>query len=213
MADGSAFAAGDALALLDWKREVLDLYAAVRSERDPRVAWRRWRDARDALFRDHPASPLPVEARARFGGCSYFEYEPSFRVVGDVIDTGPLAAELAASTGGSFRFARVGIVRFVLQGEARELELTWNEGYGGGLLLAFRDGTSGEATYGGGRYLLDTVKGSELGFDRDRRTLILDFNFAYNPSCSYDPRWACPLAPPANTLPVDVTAGERLMRP
>ena len=59
---------------------------------------------------------------------------------------------------------------------------------------------------GGGRYVLDTVKGADLGADGDR--LIVDFNFAYNPSCAYDPGWACPLAPPANRLPVAVEAGE-----
>src|SRR5229473_1927778 len=75
-------------------------------------------------------------------------------------------------------------------------ELYWLEGYGGGVFLPFGDRTSGRGTYGGGRYLLDTVKGSYLG--GDDRTLVLDFNFAYNPSCSYDPRWACPLTPSAN---------------
>ena len=62
-------------------------------------------------------------------------------------------------------------------------------------------------TYGAGRYLLDTVKGSDLGSERGR--LILDFNFAYNPSCSYDPRWVCPLAPPGNRLPIAIRGGER----
>jgi uncharacterized protein (DUF1684 family) len=51
------------------------------------------------------------------------------------------------------------------------------------------------------------VKGADLG-EQDGR-LVLDFNFAYNPSCSYDPGWVCPLAPPANRLPVAVEAGER----
>ena len=72
----------------------------------------------------------------------------------------------------------------------------------------FRDATSGDETYGGGRYLLDTVKGSDLGMQDGR--LVLDFNFAYNPSCSYDPRWVCPLSPPANRLPVAIEAGERM---
>ena len=93
--------------------------------------------------------------------------------------------------------------------EEHELELTWNEGYGGGIFLAFSDETTGRETYGGGRYLIDTVKGANLGFDA-RDTVVLDFNFAYNPSCSYDPRWTCPLAPPGNRLPLAVTAGERL---
>jgi uncharacterized protein (DUF1684 family) len=55
---------------------------------------------------------------------------------------------------------------------------------------------------------MDTVKGSDLGSTPDDR-LVLDFNFAYNPSCSYDPRWSCPLAPPANRLSVEIRAGER----
>ena len=74
--------------------------------------------------------------------------------------------------------------------------------------MVFADQTSGSETYGGGRYLLDTIKGSDLG--GGGAELILDFNFAYNPSCCYDPRWSCPLAPPANRLAVPVKAGERL---
>jgi uncharacterized protein (DUF1684 family) len=91
-----------------------------------------------------------------------------------------------------------------------ELELYWLEGYGGGVFLPFRDATAGAETYGAGRYLLDTVKGSDLGMQDGR--LVLDFNFAYNPSCSYDDRWACPLAPPANRLEAVIRAGERHTR-
>ena len=83
----------------------------------------------------------------------------------------------------------------------------WLEAYGGGLFLPVRDATYGATSYGGGRYVLDTVKGADLGADGDR--LIVDFNFAFNPSCAYDPGWVCPLAPPANRLPVAVEAGER----
>ena len=66
----------------------------------------------------------------------------------------------------------------------------------------------GTTTYGGGRYLLDTVKGADLGTEDGR--LVLDFNYAYNPSCAYDPSWACPLAPPGNRLAIAVEAGERV---
>jgi uncharacterized protein (DUF1684 family) len=202
------FRAGEALALLDWKHCIFDVYAAIRSDPDPRRAWQLWRGRRDELYRAHSQSPVAAETRGTFAG-SYYEYDPAYRVLGEVVDAEPLSTDLAASTGGTFRFTRVGVVRFTLGGVDHELELDWNEGYGGGLFLAFRDGTSGETTYGGGRYLLDTVKGSDLGADRDAGTLVLDFNFAYNPSCSYDARWACPLAPLANELPVDVTAGEQ----
>ncbi len=97
---------------------------------------------------------------------------------------------------------------FELSGAPLRLSLYWLDGYAGGLFLSFRDATSGKETYGACRYLLDTVKGADLGTEGER--LVLDFNFAYNPSCAYDARWACPLAPPENRLAVSVRAGERL---
>jgi uncharacterized protein (DUF1684 family) len=84
------------------------------------------------------------------------------------------------------------------------------EGYAGGLFLPFRDGTNGTETYGAGRYVLDTAKGADLGAAADGGSLVVDFNFAYQPSCAFDPRWACPLSPPENGLDVPVRAGERL---
>ena len=74
--------------------------------------------------------------------------------------------------------------------------------------MPFRDATNGDTTYGAGRYVLDTVKGADLGGSDGR--LIVDFNYAYHPSCTYDPRWSCPLAPPANRLAGPVEAGERM---
>ncbi|HEX2048996.1 MAG TPA: DUF1684 domain-containing protein, partial [Actinomycetota bacterium] len=129
------------------------------------------------------------------------------RVLADVAPAEPVTYDIATSTESSYSFTRFGVARFELRGRALELEVYWLEGYGGGVFLPFRDATSGAQTYGGGRYLLDTVKGADLGHDGDR--LVLDFNFAYNPSCAYDPRWTCPLAPPRNRLDVAVHAGER----
>ena len=73
-------------------------------------------------------------------------------------------------------------------------------------------GTVGTATYGGGRYLLDTAKGADLGgADRvDGTWLTIDLNFLYHPSCRYNDAWECPLAPDGNTTRVAITAGERL---
>jgi uncharacterized protein (DUF1684 family) len=105
-------------------------------------------------------------------------------------------------------FTRFGRVELELDGVALRLDCFWLDGYGGGLFLPFGDTTNGTTTHGGGRYLLDTAKGADLGGEDGR--LVLDFNFAYNPSCAYDPRWVCPLAPPGNRLPVAVEAGERV---
>ena len=195
------------LELLDWKRRVFALYADIRSAGDPESAWRGWRDGRDTLFRSHPQSPLSPDGRERFSGLRYFEYDPAFRVLGELVRSDDELRDVTASTGETVRFRRFGAVRFELAGEQRELSLYWLEGYGGGVFLPFADATGGRETYGGGRYLLDTVKGADLG-EADGR-LVLDFNFAYNPSCAYDPRWVCPLSPPENRLDAAVRAGEQ----
>ena len=120
----------------------------------------------------------------------------------------PVAVDVPMSQEAAYRYTRFGRATFELQGQRCSLGVLWLEGYGGGLFVSFTDATSGDATYGGGRYLLDTVKGADLGREGDR--LVLDFNFAYHPSCAYDARWACPLAPPENRLPFAMASGERL---
>jgi uncharacterized protein len=186
---------------------VSDLYAEVRRTPDRRAAWQRWRDARDRLFRTHPQTPLPALARPTFAGVPYFDYDPELRVLADVEPTAREQRDIATSGEHPYSFTRFARAVFSLERERQSLDLYWLEGYGGGVYLCFADATSGRETYGAGRYLLDTVKGADLGSEDGR--LVLDFNFAYNPSCSYDPRWVCPLAPPGNRLAVAVRAGER----
>jgi uncharacterized protein len=195
------------LDLLDYKRRVFALYARVRAEPDPARAFAAWVAERDELFARHPQSALPPERRAGFGGLSYFPHDPAGRVLAEVAAAERRRYEVPASGGATMAFERIGVARFALAGAACELELYWLAAYGGGLFVPFADATSGAETYGAGRYLLDTVKGADLGA-RDGR-LVLDFNLAYNPSCSYDPRWTCPLAPPPNRLPIAVRMGER----
>ncbi len=198
----------DELTLLDWKRRVFELYAAIRADPDPERAWGNWREARDELFRSHPQSPIPADERASFDGLPYFDYDPSFRVLATIEPAEAVLREIATSGEQPYTFRRFAYGRFELAGEERALALFWLEGYGGGVFVSFADATSGRETYGACRYLIDTVKGSDLGMDDGK--VVLDFNFAYNPSCSYDPRWVCPLAPPENRLGVAVKAGERV---
>lgn len=197
------------LELADWRREVFDLYRKVR-ETDPATAWTLWKDERDRLFRNHGQSPLPVATRDGFKGVTYFPYDGSYRVTGEVRDLPPKRYNIQTSGEGTFSFTRFAGVDFEIKGKSLSLELYWLEGYGGGIFLPFKDSTSGTETYGGGRYLLDTVKGADLGADGGR--IVLDFNFAYNPSCSYDPQWLCPLSPPENRLDARIEAGELLRR-
>ena len=181
--------------LLDWKRHIFELYAEIRSS-EPRTGWERWKAVRAELFRDHPQSPSPG-----YTSLDYFDYDPALRFLGEAEPAEEEAIEIDG-----FPFRRFAAVRFALGA----LDVYWLEGYGGGVFLPFADATRATETYGAGRYLLDTVKGSDLGWEDGR--LVLDFNFAYNPSCSYDDRWACPLTPPANRLSMPVRAGERLLR-
>ncbi len=206
-----ADASGGYPALWDWRRRVSDLYGAVRAEPDPRRAWTSWRAMRDRLFRDHSQSPLEPEARHGFAGLPFFDYDPAlrFRVGIDPLEAEPVAAE--AGRDGALSLRPFGRTRGLAEALGSELTLHWVTGYGGGVFLPFADATAGGETYGGGRYLLDTIKGADLGSDADGRA-VLDFNFAYNPSCSYSPAWVCPLSPPSNRLRVAVRAGERAPR-
>ncbi len=194
------------LTLLDWRRRVAALYAAVRAESpaDPEGALERFRAGRDHLFREHPDSPLPAESRAAFAGLSYWPPDPALRFEA-VVEPQPPEPRVATSLAGEeFPLERIGLARLPVG----DLDVYWIAVYGGGIFVPFRDATAGTATYGAGRYLLDTVKGADLGGSGDR--LVLDFNYAYHPSCAYDPRWICPLAPRANWLTAPIRAGERL---
>ena len=191
----------DELTLLDWKRRIFALYAEIRADAEPQRAWERWRGEREALFRSHPQSP------SRDARPAYFDYDPALRVYASVEPAERAHRVIATSGEERYSFTRFARARFELDGTEQTLELDWLDGYGGGVFLSFADATSGVETYRACRYLLDTVKGAELG-ERDGQ-LVLDFIFSYNPSCAYDPRWVCPLAPPGNRLAVPVRAGER----
>jgi uncharacterized protein (DUF1684 family) len=195
------------MTLLDWRRRVAVLYAAVRAEAgaDPEGALARFRAGRDRLFAEHRDSPLPADRRPAFPGIPCWPYDPELRFE---VEVSPAPAERLtahSNSGDPYPLDRIGRVTLPMG----TLDVYWVAVYGGGVFLPFRDGTSGDESYGGGRYLLDTVKGADLGGSDGR--LVVDFNYAYNPSCAYDPQWSCPLAPPANRLTVPIRTGERYL--
>ena len=201
----------DPISLAGWRRTVAETYAAIRqmAPTDPDRAWRTFRSARDTLFRTHPQTPLTPDQRARFVGLSYYPYDPAWRLTGRLNrEIDPATFTLDFPTDGRFLYTRIAQVSFSAGGQPACLSLFWIEGYGGGLFLPFTDATSGQETYGGGRYLFDTIKGADLGMTET--DVVLDLNYAYNPSCAYDARWVCPLSPPENSLMFPVRAGEKL---
>ena len=211
--DGSATDRGW---LADWRRQVAALYAEVRAlaVTDPAVAHRHWRDVRERLFREHPQSPVPRDARDGFVA-QHFDYDAALRFTVELqpappVAPGALALQLPNSGADTLAFSRLGRVELPFATGPRNLSVFWMAGYAGGLFIPFRDATNGTETYGAGRYLVDAAKSADLGGDPTAGTLILDFNFACQPSCAIDPRWACPLAPPENRLDLPIRAGEQL---
>jgi uncharacterized protein (DUF1684 family) len=211
--DGSAT---DRAWLADWRRRIATLYSEVRgmSATNPEIALAHWRAVRESLYRDHPQSPVPIDRRAGFRA-AHFDHDPSLRFEAVVEPAPPpapgaLTLELPNSGADTLAFSRIGRVSLPFADGPRSLSVFWMAGYAGGLFIPFRDATNGMETYGAGRYLVDGAKSADLGGDATTGTLILDFNFAFQPSCAFDPRWACPLAPPENRLDLPIRAGERL---
>jgi len=199
------------LDLVDWRRRVGDLYRLSGPD-----ALERFRRGRDELFRSHPQSPIEPEERDSFAGLRYYEHDAAYRVVAR-IEAGD-GSELVIDTGGedgAVRYRRAGALVFTLGGRECRLTVLSLVQYAGGLFVPFRDGTAGRETYGGGRYLFDTAKDTDglvLEIQAGSPEVVIDFNYAYNASCAYSPRWACPLAPPENHLQVEVRAGEKVYK-
>lgn len=209
MSDDFSLPSISPLHVADWRTQTFALYAEVREIPDPAEAHLTWQAARNEMFLTHPASPLLGQERDGFKGLAYAAYNPAWRFEVTVEPAEPESREVSTGTDGVVVFQRIGVVR---PGGVGSLDVWRQTGYGGGIFIPVKDAladTEG-GTYGAGRYLIDTIKGAHLGIHDDR--LVLDFNFAYNPSCVYDPRWLCPLAGPGNTTGVEIPVGE-LMSP
>ena len=221
------------LQLADWRRRIGELYAQVRemSIADPAAAHACWREVRQSLFRDHASSPVPADRRSEFRAI-HFPYDAKLRFELPLLpddepqttagESGVGGLTLPISSGRPLGFDRIGWLDVPFASGSRRLALFWLPEYAGGLFLPFRDATNGRETYGGGRYLLDTAKGADLGGDvgpdpsgvwggaASPATVVADFNFAFQPSCAFDPRWSCPLSPLENRLDLEIRAGERI---
>lgn len=185
---------------------------ALQAGEDAAETLRRFRAERDELFAHHPQSALDEEQRRSFQGLRYFPYNAAMRFAA-TLDTQvqPERHEVVMNADETMMMTTVGRVTFAVEGTPVALLIYWLDIYGGGLFLPFRDATAPADSYGGGRYLFDTIKGSDFQHSVNadgREQIILDFNYAYNPSCAYNYRWVCPLAPVENRLSVAIPAGE-----
>jgi hypothetical protein len=166
-----------------------------------------FRADKDEFFRTAPNSPIPAAEREAFDGLPYYPVDESLRFddlrlepyEGDE----PVRFEIPTSDGKMRPAERAGVFRVPVGGESRSLTAyIFKGGSADNVFVPFLDATSGQETYGAGRYL--DIEREEDG------SYSVDFNLAYHPSCVYDPRFSCPLTPAENRLPIPIRAGERL---
>lgn len=162
---------------------------------------------REEAFRTGPDSPIPVEKRGSFQGLQYYPVDESLKFTVELKrHPHPQQLRLSTNTGEIRSGLRYGYFDFTVEGQACRLQvyrLDAVEGNGGAnLFIPFRDATSGNETYGSGRYI-DLTENTTGIYE-------LDFNRAYNPYCAFNSRYSCPLPPAENVLKVPIRAGEKL---
>jgi uncharacterized protein (DUF1684 family) len=141
----------------------------------------------------------PTQQR-RFRGLAYFPENQALVIRANVDrNVEPGVVRMATTKGQEQACRRYGLVRFEVYGEPAQVTLYSADGPHE-LFLPFRDATSGRETYGAGRYLDLHAHGDQV---------VVDFNYAYNPYCAYNPDWSCPLPPSENWLKAAICAGEK----
>ncbi|MFV2073448.1 MAG: DUF1684 domain-containing protein [Thermoanaerobaculales bacterium] len=156
------------------------------------------RDGRMGARVKDPQSP----ARAEFAGIENFPVDEAYRVTAR-FESYQAPREVAIPTvlGQDTSMIATGLLRFTIDGCEQTLEPYVESPDDERLFLIFRDPTSGDSTYGAGRFLSADAPGEDA-------TTVLDFNRAYNPPCAFTPYATCPLPPPQNMLEVPIEAGE-----
>ncbi|MEN8164940.1 MAG: DUF1684 domain-containing protein [Acidobacteriota bacterium] len=142
--------------------------------------------------------------RVNFSGIENFPLNPEFKVEARLkAYPEPQKVTIPSAVGTEDHMLCPGVLHFTIDGRDLELQPWINTPEDRNLFIVFTDGTSGRLTYGAGRFLSAEI--------REDGTATLDFNKATTPPCGFTPCATCPLAPPQNKLPVDISAGEQLL--
>jgi hypothetical protein len=161
------------------------------------------RAERDRFLRKHYASPLPEENLEEFSGLDYFSPDEAWLIAGNYEAVDPRDVQIPSTAGMDNPYSKVGVLSISIQGVA--YQLTVLDDGDGDTFVPFRDGTSGNETYEGGRYV-----GLSPGTDAE---VDVDFNSARNPWCVYDEEFICPLPPVENWISGRIPAGEKMYLP
>jgi uncharacterized protein (DUF1684 family) len=166
-----------------------------------------FRNQIDEFMGHHPQSPLELDMGYEFNGLNYYDENESLVFEGEVERFGadePLI-EMETSTGSRQLYKRWGRFEFEVDGTKTGITI-YSDPHGHNFFMPFRDSTSGNETYGAGRYMDNHRPGltqlSDIRF-------AFDFNYAYNPYCAYNENFSCPLPPRENWLTVPIRAGEK----
>ena len=166
----------------------------------------KWRKERDVFFKSHQRSPLLPQDKRVSKGLRYYPFDPKYVFSGQIerfvfhIDNPQYYATFLTNKGTNKRYLRYGRIHFRPDGKERAIEI-YKSILSDTLFIPFKDGTNEKETYEGGRYI-----DAEILPDYK---VILDFNMAYNPSCAYNEKFVCVLAPRENMLDVEIRAGEK----
>ncbi len=161
------------------------------------------RKDKDAFFGESHHSPLTEVGRRDFDGLSYYEPNADLVFTLEATPADGTVVRVQTSDGQEREYKRDSTVEFTVDGVATRLTL-YSTGHPG-FFIPFRDKTSGQGTYGAGRYL-------DIDPNPDG-TVTIDFNLAYNPYCAYNEAYSCPLPPHENWLQVPIEAGEKDFKP
>lgn len=160
-------------------------------------------------YKDASKSPLKKKDLKSFKGLDFFPIDSTFIVKAKLTKTenAPIF-EMATTTDRKPLYKEYGLLNFTLKGVDCVLTIYQSqddlrdEKYKDYLFLPFTDDTSGEESYGGGRYM--DVMISDIS---DDNTITLNFNNTYNPYCAYNDKYSCPLTPRKNHLDIAIKAG------
>ncbi len=189
---------------------ILSFFISCNSnDKRPLMGETEYQQTLNASFKDATSSPLKKKDLKNFKGLDFFPVDSSFIVLSTFtkIENSPIF-KMPTNTGREPFYKEYGLLNFTIKGKEFQLTLyqdqdeTLDEKYKDDLFLPFTDTTSGNETYGAGRYI--NLKTTDINPDG---TFILNFNNSYNPYCAYNEKFSCPLTPRKNHLDIEIKAG------
>lgn len=174
------------------------------------VAAKRHQDSLSEVYQNPATSILSKKQLKDFHGLEFYPIDLKFRVSATFTKTPDATPfDMALSSGRTREYVMYGIAKFEIEGKTFTLPIYQNtyyrdhpeHEYGQSLFLPFTDYTSGDGSYGGGRYI--DIEQSDIVGD----TLVIDFNKNYNPYCAYTTGYNCPIPPAYNDLTIRIEAG------